>query len=26
LTQTLVESCVAFEVAHLSAPMVWRLP
>ena len=25
LTQTFVESCVDFEVAHLSALMVWRL-
>jgi len=26
LTQIFVESCVDFEVAHLSAFMVWRLP
>jgi len=26
LTQILVESCVDFEVAHLSVFMVWRLP
>jgi len=26
LTQTFVESCVDFEVAHLSVLMVWRLP
>jgi len=26
LTQTFVESCVAFEVVNLSAPMVQRLP
>ena len=25
LTQTSVESCVDFEVAHLSVLMVWRL-
>ena len=25
LTQTFVESCVDFEVAHLSVLMVWRL-
>ena len=26
LTQIFVESCVDFEVAHLSVLMVWRLP
>ena len=26
LTQIFVESCVDFEVAHLSILMVWRLP
>ena len=26
LTQIFVESCVDFEVAHLSVFMVWRLP
>ena len=26
LIQTIVESCVDFEVAHLSVLMVWRLP
>jgi len=26
LTQFFVESCVDFEVAHLSVLMVWRLP
>jgi len=26
LTQILAESCVDFEVAHLSVFMVWRLP
>jgi len=26
LTQTFVESCVDFAVAHLSILMVWRLP
>jgi len=26
LTQFFVESCVDFEVAHLSVFMVWRLP
>ena len=26
MTQLFVESCVDFEVAHLSVLMVWRLP
>jgi len=26
LTQIFIESCVDFEVAHLSVLMVWKLP